>query len=87
MSIEKYNTRTWLNDSDSHYTGSIVCAHFEDLKNRGKYMDEYIFAEISDCSGKVRIHKDMNHSTKDFIDKLKLIQSELQKFIDHLEQE
>ncbi len=86
MSNSLYNKRTWLNDNDSHYTGSITCAHFTELVNRGKYMEEYCFVELCDCHTKIRIHKDNNHSTKYFINKLKLIQSELQGFIDHLEQ-
>jgi hypothetical protein len=85
MSEAKYNKRTWLNENDSHYTGSITCAHFTDLVNRGKYMEEYMFVEFAACESKSRIHKDNNHSTQDFISKLKLIQSELQGFIDHLE--
>ena len=84
MSNIKYNKRTWLNNLGSHYTGSIVCSHFTDLENRGKHLDEYMFVEFSDCHSKIRIHKDNNLSKQDFVDKLKLIQNELQQFITHL---
>ena len=82
--MEKYNTRTWLNSIDSHYTGSVVC-HDGIVTNRGKPHARYTFIEISDCHGKTRIHFDDNMDMDAYIDKLKLIQSELQNFIDHLE--
>ena len=82
--MEKYNTRMWLNSIDSHYTGSVVC-HDGIVTNRGKPHARYTFIEIADCHGKTRIHFDDNMDMDAYIDKLKLIQSELQNFIDHLE--
>ena len=82
--MEKYNTRMWLNSIDSHYTGSIVC-HDGVVTNRGKPPARYTFLELSDCHGKSRIHYDDNLDMEAYIDKLKLIQSEIQNFIDHLE--
>ena len=82
--MEKYNTRMWLNSIDSHYTGSVVC-HDGVVTNRGKPPARYTFLEISDCHGKTRIHYDDNLDMDAYIDKLKLIQSEIQNFIDHLE--
>ncbi len=84
--MEKYNTRKWLNSIDSHYTGSIVC-HDGVVTNRGKPPARYTFLEISDCHGKTRIHFDDNLDMPAYIQKLKLIQQELQNFIDHLEQD
>ena len=82
--MEKYNTRTWLNSIGSHYTGSIVC-HDGIVTNRGKPPARYTFLELSDCHGKSRIHYDDNLDMDAYIDKLKLIQSEIQNFINHLE--
>ena len=82
--MKKYNTRVWLNSIDSHYTGSIVC-HDGVVTNRGKPPARYTFLELSDCHGKSRIHYDDNLDMEAYIDKLKLIQSEIQNFIDHLE--
>ena len=82
--MKKYNTRVWLNSIDSHYTGSIVC-HDGIVTNRGKPPARYTFLELSDCHGKSRIHYDDNLDMEAYIDKLKLIQSEIQNFIDHLE--
>ena len=82
--MEKYNKRVWLNSANSHYTGSIVC-HDGIVSNRGNPAARYTFLELSSCHGKVRIHFDDNLTMLDYIDKLKLIQSEIQEFIDHLE--
>lgn len=86
MSIKHYNTRSWLNKEDSHYTGSIVCSHFSDLQNRNTHIDEYAFVEFSDCHGKIRIHLDTNFGKHEFVEKLEIIREDLKKFIDHLEQ-
>ena len=83
--MKKYNKRAWLNSEKSHYTGSIVC-HDGIVTNRGKPAARYTFVEISDCHGKTRIHFDDNLEMIDFINKLKLICSELDSFITHLEE-
>jgi hypothetical protein len=79
-----YNTRTWLNSTESHYTGSVVC--FDGIvSNRGKPPEQYTFLELSDCHGKSRIHYDNNLDMAAFIQKLRLLQSEIDNFIEHLE--
>jgi hypothetical protein len=79
-----YNTRTWLNSTESHYTGSVVC--FDGIvSNRGKPHERYTFLELSDCHGKSRIHYDNNLDMAAFIQKLRLLQSEIDNFIEHLE--
>ena len=83
--MKKYNTRTWLNSIDSHYTGSIVC-HDGIVSNRGKPPSRYAFLELSDCHGKSRIHYDDNLDMDAFIQKLTLLRSEIDNFISHLEQ-
>lgn len=82
--MEKYNTRTWLNSDQSHYTGSIVC-HDGVVSNRGKPASRYTFIELADCHGKARIHYDDNLDMQAYIDKLKTIQEEIENFIRHLE--
>lgn len=84
--METYNKRTWLNSEDSHYTGS-VCCHDGVVSNRGKPAERYTFLELADCHGKSRIHYDANLDMPAFIDKLKLLRSEIDAFIIHLEHE
>ena len=81
--MKKYNKRTWLNSTDSHYTGSIV-SHDGIVINRGKPPARYTFIEISDCHGKTRIHYDDNLDMEAYIEKLTLIRNELDDFIEHL---
>ena len=83
--MDTYNTRTWLNTANSHYTGSIVC-HDGVVSNLGKPPTRYTFVEISSCHTKARIHYDENLDMASYITKLKIIQHELQQFIDYLEQ-
>lgn len=79
-----YNTRTWLNSIESHYTGSVAC--FDGIvSNRGKPPERYTFLELSDCHGKSRIHYDNNLDMLAFIQKLRLLQAEIDNFIEHLE--
>jgi hypothetical protein len=84
--METYNKRTWLNSEDSHYTGS-VCCHDGVVSNRGKPAERYTFLEIASCHTKARIHTDDNLTLTDYIDKLKLLRSEIDAFITHLEHE
>ncbi len=43
------------------------------------------FLEIADCRSKVRLHQTSDDSDKDFLDKMKLLKSEIEQFINHLE--
>lgn len=87
MSNVRWNNRVWLNSLDSHYSGSIVTFDGTNLLNRGKKLERYTFIEISDCHGKVRIHKDDNLDMRDFIEKLRLLETEIREFRLHLEYE
>jgi len=80
MSKINYNRRIWLNQETSHYTGSIVCFDGEDLENRGQTLSRYTFVEISDCHGKIRIHRDNNLPLLDFKCKLARMEYELRQF-------
>lgn len=86
MSKVLYNKRRWLNMESSHYTGSLVCFDGIEVINQGKNLGRYTFVEISDCHGKVRIHKDSNHSMEEFTKKLKLLEDQLRNFREYLEQ-
>lgn len=84
--MSHYNSRIWLNSTESHYTGSVTC--FDGVvSNRGKPPERYTFLELSDCHGKSRIHYDNNLDMIAFIDKLKLLKNEIELFIAHLEHE
>jgi hypothetical protein len=83
-----YNSRTWLNEEDSHFTGSLVC--FDGIvKNQGREADRYSFVELASCHGKVRLHTDKNSGNQDeqslqLAAKLILLRNEVDGFIQHL---
>jgi|LakMenEpi03Aug12_release.lakeMendotaPanAssembly.Ray.scaffolds.fasta_scaffold879730_2 hypothetical protein len=82
--MEKYNKRVWLNPEDSHFTGSVVF-HDGVVSNQGRPAERYTFMEVASCHAKVRIHTDLNFTLNEYIDKLKLMRDEIDKFIEHLE--
>ena len=85
MSRVDYNSRQFLNPPSSHYTGSLVCFDGTEVINQGKELERYTFVEVSDCHGKVRLHKDNNLLMRDFILKLRFMAHELNQFANHLE--
>lgn len=78
-----YNKRTWLNSSQSDSTGSIVAFDGE-VTYKGDNVPSR-FLEISDCQTKVRLHQTWGDSKDDFIFKMRLLKSEIELFISHLE--
>ena len=82
--IETYNKRTWLNKESSPSTGNVICFdgcttwHGEKMRNT--------FLQISDCNWSIRLHKIEDDSIDDFIDKIKLLRDEIDKFAMYLEQ-
>lgn len=77
--VTNYCSRTWLNPEDSAATGSIVCYD-------GYISDERIsFVEISSCSSKAKLHQYKDSTPEEFLNKVKLVREELNKFINHLE--
>lgn len=80
-----YNKRTWLNEIDSDSTGSVVAFDGEvtDLDSGKRYPQRFL--EIADCRNKTRLHQTSDDSKQDFIDKIKLLRSEIDLFIKHLE--
>ena len=81
--IETYNKRTWLNKESSPSTGNVICFdgcttwHGEKMRNT--------FLQISDCNWSIRLHKIEDDSIDDFIDKIKLLRDEIDKFAMYLE--
>jgi hypothetical protein len=80
-----YNKRTWLNAENSDSTGSIVAfdGKITDLDTRKEY--DQRFLEIASCSSKVRLHQTADDTKEDFVNKMKLLKSEIECFIKHLE--
>ena len=87
MSYSKtfYSTRKWLNKEDSPSTGSVVCYDGEFDSQDNTYRN--LFLEVTDCHGSIRLHKCKDYSIEDFVEKMKLLRSEIDKFIEHLENE
>lgn len=80
----KYKTEQFLNPKTSMSTGSVVCVEAEITEDSGVKSDQ-LFLEIADCRNKVRLHMIDDLETKeDFIQKLELLQSNIQNFIIHL---
>lgn len=80
-----YCSRTWLNRDSSPSTGSIVC-----YDGTVKYADEdeelpNTFIEISDCHGKIRLHRTYFDTKEDFVKKIDTLIGELNRFKYYLE--
>lgn len=78
-----YNKRTWLNKEDSPSTGNIVA--FDGVVTWHNEKIRSVFLSVSDCSVSARLHKTDDDTINDFIDKMKLLESEVSEFIKHLE--
>ena len=78
-----YNRRTWLNKDTSSSTGSVVAFDGRLIDYKGNDYQS-TFLEISDCSSKVTLHITSDDTITDFIDKLELLKSEIELFINHL---
>ena len=82
MSTTYYSSRKGLNPKKSRSTGSVVC--FDGMTESAEGLDRDSFIEISDCRGKVKLHKSSEDSPGAFILKLTLLRDEIDRFIDHL---
>lgn len=83
MEKPKYNKRTWLNSRDSPSTGNVVA--FDGVVTWRDEEIRSIFLSVSDCNVSARLHKTDDDTIQDFINKMKLLKSEISQFIDHLE--
>jgi hypothetical protein len=77
-----YNKRTWLNKNNSPSLGSIVA--FDGEVVYSDVTERTTFLAISDCSKTIKIIKN-TESIEDYIEKLKLLKTEIELFILHLE--
>ena len=79
-----YNKRVWLNKKSSPSTGNVIC--FDGCTTcHGKKMRN-TFLQISDYNWSIRLHEKEYDSIDDFIDKIKLLRDEIDKFAMYLEQ-
>ena len=77
-----YNRRTWLNNENSPSLGSVVT--FDGYVNYSDGIEKTTYIALSDCGKTIKIQR--NTETKEeFIKKIKLLQSEIELFINHLE--
>ena len=86
--ITYYSSRAWLNHPNSPSTGSVVCYDGiwpENPKSAESETSPHVYCEIADCHMKVRLHQSHQDSREDFIEKMKLLREEIDKFITHLE--
>lgn len=78
-----YNKRTWLNPIKSDSSSSIVA--FDGIvTNKGESLESR-FIQIADCNRKITLHQTSDDTKEDFINKIKLLRSEIDLFIEHLE--
>lgn len=85
MSECYYNSRTWLNGPESSSTGNVVC--FDGITDYSDGPYRNVFVSVSDCHVSARLHKCYDEPVESFIDKLKLLRTEIDNFINHLEHE
>lgn len=81
--VKRYNKRTWLNDISSSSTGSVVAFDGQVVYAEDD-INDYSFLEISDCKGKITLHRTDYDTQKDFIKKLEKLNKEIKLFINHL---
>ena len=79
-----YKSETWLNNEDSPSTGSIVC-YDGDIEYSDDGEQPCVFIEIADCHNKVRLHQSHTDTTKEFVNKIDFLITELTRFRNHLE--
>lgn len=80
--MRSYNKRTWLNKDDSPSLGSVVA--FDGEVNYSNGTERTTFLAVSDCSKTIKLIKN-TENIEDFTEKMKLLKSEIELFIDHLE--
>jgi hypothetical protein len=80
--MKEYNKRTWLNKDTSPSLGSVVA--FDGEVKYSDATERTTFLAISDCRYTIKLIKN-TETIEDFIEKMKLIKSEIEQFINHLE--
>lgn len=77
-----YNRRTWLCENGNYATSNVVAFDGAVLTN-GKYHDVK-FLSISDCHNTIKLYKNEGETIESFVEKLSILQSEIEDFIDDL---
>lgn len=77
-----YKSCVWLNKDSSSSTSNIVCYYGKETYEGKEY--DNMFIKISDCHHTIKLHKSGYDSKQDFIKKLELLESEIDKFIEIL---
>ena len=78
-----YNKRTWLNRENSPSMGSVVA--FDGDVKYSDGVERTTFLALSDCGKTIKLSRN-TESIEDFIDKMKLLKSEIDSFINYLTQ-
>ena len=80
-----YNKRTFIASSEIPSTSSVVCycgrPSWHD-KDRPEYVEKFV--EISSCGNKVRLHQVDVESDVQYIEKLILLRTELDEYVEFL---
>ena len=80
-----YKSETWLNPKTSPSTSSVVCYDGETVIPGTDKTERRTFIEIGACYDKIRLHRYDGDTPEDFINKLKLLKRDVNKFIMYLE--
>lgn len=81
--MKTYKSHVELNGKQSPSTG--CCTAYYGKSPWKNLKGAYMFFELSDCSGKVRLHNSQLDTKEQFISKLKKLDKELKDFIEFLE--
>lgn len=79
-----YSRKMWLNKEQSPSLGSVAAFDGEITYDKKKKYRSTVLS-ISDCYSFIKLHKTDDDSMDDFINKLKLLQSEIGLFVEYLE--
>ena len=78
-----YNRRIWLNRDDSPSLGNVVT--FDGEVDYSDGSERTTFLAIADCHHTIKLIKNAE-SMEHFIQKMKMLRTEIDLFIEHLEQ-
>jgi hypothetical protein len=85
MSKNNYSRREWLNPTESEATGSVVAFDGFTRRRNSEDLQRTTFLEVSDCAGKVSLHRLSPDGTQAFIRKMRLLAEVVTEFADCLE--
>ena len=80
--MKTYQDRVWLNKHGNPSSGSVMAYHGPAPWDRKKTMS---VLEVSDCHGKIRLHRSEMDSNNDFVRKLRKLAKVISKFADMID--